>query len=177
MTSAVMTVSIPNPAQAMRELRDIRSDLRERIAAIEALLKDEIERFQRQQEKASAEHKRQTDAFTDALRGYQRMLDLEETLADANVIGSNNKVGPMPAEIKMPASRLPLADFLVVQLTENGPMSKDELRLAAKNAGYFPESDGGRAVHATLINIARNNRVCVDATGKYTANTLQGAFM
>lgn len=153
----------------MRDLRDIRSDLEQRISALETMLKDEIDQFQTQQEKAISTHKKQVDAFNQALNGYRRMLLLEETLADANIIGTNDKVGPMPAEIKIPVSKLPLADFFIAKLQENGPMSKDELRQAAKDAGYFPESDGGRATHATLINITRNQRIASTSDNKFIA--------
>ena len=177
MYSRAMTVTI-KPAASLRELRNISEDLQSRIDAMEELLKEEETKFQEAQELALAEHKRRTDAFRKALVGYRNILSLEQTLAGASLIGSGE--GPMPekVEIPLPHAREPLPDFFISQLKTRGPLTKEELRLAALVSGYFADGDsGGRTTHATLTNIARNGRVILGDDGKYIANTLEKALL
>jgi hypothetical protein len=165
----IMTITIKSGA-SLRDLRDISEDLQSRIDAMEALLKEEQARFQESQDRALAEHKKKTEAFQKAITGYRNLLSLEQALAEASLIGSDDKVGPMPeqVQVKMPLSvaREPLSDFFIAQLKEKGPQTKEELRLAALFAGYFAEGDGGgRTTHATLANIARSGRVAMTMHG------------
>lgn len=157
--------------------RDIRDDLRARITGFEKMASEEQARFAAQQEKALAAHKQQMDAFKAAIIGYQRMLDLEETLAR---IAAEDTVGPRrdSVTIPVPTPKMPLADFFEAELRAKGPMSKDELRQAAQAAGYFPGGDGGgRATHATLVNITRNQRITPTSDGKFVARTLEDALL
>ena len=52
-------------------------------------------------------------------------------------------------------------------LAERGAKSKDELRDLAQAAGYFPEGEGGRSLHATLVNIVRSGRA-IEQDGVYS---------
>jgi hypothetical protein len=163
MPNDIMTVTIPRPP-GRKDLRDISADLRARIGALEEVMEIEKQRFDREQEKLIADHKKRMDSFKGALGNYRNMLHMEEAFA---ALGKEdqNKVGPMPKDVKMPmpVAKMSLAEFFIDQLKENGPMAKDELRRAAMEAGYFePGDSGGRATHVTLVNISRNNRVIND---------------
>jgi hypothetical protein len=143
MASYIMTVSIPTPRP---DFRDIRSDLRARINSLEVASEQEQAEFIRKQERAAAEHRKVMESFKSALDGYRRLLDLEEVMAEKNMLGT------------------------VTQLKEKGPLTKDQLRLAAMFAGYFVDGDsGGRATHATLSNIYRSGRIGTTEGGKYFA--------
>jgi len=167
MTTGTMTITIHKKRP---DFRDIRGDLRARIKSLEETGEREQADFAKKQEEIAAEHKKSMDAIKGAIAAYKRMLQLEEALADHNMLDGEAKIGPMPDQVKipMPMSRQPLADFLVAQVKERGSMTKEDLRLAALFAGYFDEGEsGGRAVHATLMNLIKNKRLVVDIDGLY----------
>jgi hypothetical protein len=154
-----MTVTIQKRDAA--PFRDIRADLRTRIERLDAMSSRAQARFVENQEKAAAEHKKVMDGFKNALANYRKLLELEESFAEANVLDVNDKVGPMPEEVKiqMPLAQMPLADFFCEKLKHMGPLTKGELRGLAQQAGYFDGEEGGRQTHVTLVNIKRNGRV------------------
>jgi hypothetical protein len=82
--------------------------------------------------------------------GYARLLEIEE----ARLRGE----GGVSAAADIVA-KPPLADFLCTALAERGAKSKDQFRELAQAAGYFAEGEGGRAIHATLVNLVRSGRV------------------
>lgn len=173
MYNGTMTVTI---RRKQVEFRDIRGDLRARIKSLEETSEREQAEFIKKQEEATAEHRKSMDAIKGALAGYRRMLELEESLAEHNMLDTENKMGPSLAEVKIPvpASRIPLYEFFIAELKEKGPLSKDELREAAQRAGYFSAGDGGgRATHATLANITRSKRVVVGDDGKFSVSPIE----
>jgi hypothetical protein len=159
MSITTMTVTIRTKHDA--PFRDIRADLLTRIARLDEMSNRAQTRFIEKQEKEAAEHKRVMDGFKSALANYRQLLELEESFAEANVLDVENKVGPMPEEVKiqMPVARPALADFFCEKLKHLGPLTKSELRGLAQQAGYFNGDEGGRQTHATLVNIKRNGRV------------------
>lgn len=171
MTSVTMTIEVPS---ASFDLRDIRTDLRTRIAAFEKLMADKQARFATKQEEAAAVHKREMDALKKAVTTYQVMLDIEDSFVEVKAQRAPGQAAPGQSEPKtlnftmpMPASRQPLAEFFISEIGTRGPLTKEELRQAAQSAGYFGDGDGGgRATHATLVNIQRNNRVVLE-DGKF----------
>lgn len=172
-----MTVTIRNPDGDA--FRDIRDDLRTRVKKLEAMLEATQAKFVAAQEKALAEHKRETDAFKAAIAGYRRMLDLEETFAKNDVLDPQNKIGPRPEGVKIavPQLQLPLADFICAELSERPSTNKEGLREAAEQAGYFTAGGGGRAIHATVINLLRTKRISVDINGKYSVVKRENVFL
>jgi hypothetical protein len=110
-------------------LRDIRSDLRDRLR------------------EAAANHKLHLDKaeeFKNELETLTRLLDREEARF------SNQKAGGTPKE---PAESL--SDY-VITLLQMRPMSKTELREYAERAGYPGD---GRSIHATLVNLSRTGKI------------------
>lgn len=170
MAIAMMTVTIRKKS----DFRDIRADLKARIESLEEMSKLEQRQFEEKQEKAAAEHRKSMDSFKIALTNYRSMLALEEALAGHRMFQDEAKppggIGPVQEEFKiaMPTTRIALSDFLLGQIETKGPMSKEALRKAASDAGYFDVGDsGGRAVHATLFNFIRNKRLTVGLSGEY----------
>lgn len=90
----------------------------------------------------------------------KRMLDLEMRL-QADTPGNNLMRSPISA-----ASPPSAGDFVRVELRD-GPKSKNELRELGVERGVFESKTAGRSLHATLINLARGNRVVILPGGKY----------
>jgi hypothetical protein len=167
MSISTMTVTIRKPQDG--DFRDIRSDLEARIKSFEDLIAREIENFTKQQEKAAADHKQRLDSFKKALANYRNMLELEREMVHHNIINAGEISGSRTNEIKMPMpmAQMSLADFFCDRLKQLGTLSKERLRALAQQAGYFPDDEGRRQTHATLINITRNDRVHQLADGTY----------
>jgi hypothetical protein len=159
MYTSTMTVTISKKDAA--PFRDIRADLRTRIVRLEEMSNRAQAKFIETQEKAAADHKRAMDSFKAAVANYRQLLELEESFAEVNVLDINDKIGPMPEEVKiqMPVARPALADFFCDKIKHLGPLTKGELRGLAQQAGYFNGDEGGRQTHATLVNIKRTGRV------------------
>jgi hypothetical protein len=143
-------------------VRDIRKDLQERISATEAEMVAEARAFQREVEVLQAKFRIKADEKQAFLNGLRRLLDNEER-AFANGGSGSNPV----ADLVRP--NMPLADFILQEMAERGPKTKEELRDAAQLAGYFRPGDGGRAVHATIVNLTRVGRAIVLDDGKLRA--------
>lgn len=168
-----MTVTI----QKKGEYQDIRDQLRKRIDLLDTMMGDAQHKFAVEQEKLISEHKVKIDGFKSLIAKYRGMLELEESFAKS-ILQAQDLVGPQPegAKVQMtiPKAKIPLADFLISKIEAKGSMSKEELRAAALEAGYFDEGDtGGRAVHATLINFIRNKRLSVSIDGLYSIAAAQ----
>lgn len=92
------------------------------------------------------------------------MLDLEEGLAARGVSGNG---GPQ-LTVSMPEPKVPLGDFLCMEMAEKGAKTKDQLRALAQAAHYFTKGEsGGRAIHATLVNLMKKGRVGEISEGLY----------
>ena len=170
-----MTTFRPDPDKA---LRDICDDLRARVKMMEEVIGGEERKFQQEQERAALEFKRRMETFRNALEGYRNMLVLEEAFAQSSLIGDEEKVGPRPEiKIQMPEQKVALPEFFIARLRENGPMTKEELRIAAQGAGYFGDFSGGRSTHVTLENIKRSNRVFLTEDGKFRVSESEKALL
>ena len=148
------------PAKDSPKLRDIREDLRARVLLIEKDIESETAIFNRQQKELVDAFRTKIEDAKIALAGYRRLLDLE-----------NRRVHDMtgqPEQPEQPATaKAPLVDFLCAAMADRGAKSKDELRDLAQAAGYFGPGDGGRAIHATMVNLVRGGRVRELSDGKF----------
>lgn len=125
----------------LKPVRDIRDDLRDRLASIEEQEAQMAEALKRLGEQKAH---------------YRRILEIEE--------GRYPLPGLLPND---PDTALPLAEFLIEALRTR-PRTKEELREMAEQAGYFSDTDfPGRSIHATLTNLQRSSRVRVGRDEKY----------
>jgi hypothetical protein len=119
-------------------MRDIREDLRERLSSLEA---------------KRAEHHAALKELDEQAAAVMRMLDIE----DREFPEQQPKGGPAPTPTKV------LSDFIYEELGRRR-MNKAEIKVAAERAGY---ENVGRAVHLTLVNMARFGRVRCGEDKKY----------
>jgi hypothetical protein len=138
-------------------MRDIRTELRERLAAIAGRYAD-----------ALSEYDRQLEALEQTRRNLVEALDRECAALEVLLAIEDQRAGVTPAEIEVrrTARLLPLADFLTTKVHAHGPMDKDELRREADLAGYFAEGDG-RTFHTTLMNISKGGRLIRLSDGRF----------
>jgi len=109
-------------------MRDIRGDLQDRANLIE----EQMNAAHAQFEQRLAQLKSERDARVEELKGelgaVGKLMDAEQRR-----FASPSRVPTLPE---------PLGDFLIRKLSENGPMSGDDLRLWTLREGHFadPES-------------------------------------
>jgi hypothetical protein len=137
-------------------MRDIRTDLNERLASLASREHEAMAEYQHQRMVLDSDHHNAVDAIHRERAIVKQMLAFEE-----------QRAGTKPNEAKRTAQLTPLADFLIARALFDGPMDKDQLRAAAEQAGYFEEGNG-RTFHLTLMNITTAGKLTLGTDGRYT---------
>jgi translation initiation factor 2 beta subunit (eIF-2beta)/eIF-5 len=143
-------------------MRDIRSDLQERANLIEEEITAAIAHFEKTVEQLQSE----CDARVAKLRAELAVLGV---LIESEHQRMPNS-GPRPIETEhqrtpngprpVALPRQTLADFLARKLAQAGARSQDELSRLAAQEGYFPDAErASPAVHATLVDLLRGDRI------------------
>jgi len=138
-------------------MRDIRQDLRERLAVLNGRHLDQETQYQEARDALE-------NAYRDAVAALVR-----EKVAVQQLLAIEEERVRMPAgtvDTRKTAHLISLADFLVTKVHAHGPMNKGQLRAEADLAGYFAAGNG-RTFHITLMNITKSGRVTVTQDGRY----------
>jgi len=147
-------------------MRDIRTDLRERLASVLARYSDEITEYNRKCEALEASHKKTLTALAAERAALEQLLAVENERHDI----------PAPTLAQKIATLVPLRDFLVAKAQAHGPMEKDQLRAEAKLAGYFADGNG-RTFHITLMNVTERVQLAHLPDGRYAAPNREPAML
>ncbi|GKQ49946.1 hypothetical protein [Bradyrhizobium sp. Ce-3] len=132
-------------------LRDITGDLEQRLAMIGEQRKAERTHYESERKALEATHEAKMAELRLEWDGINRALQLE-----LRRLGRTADSAPAASA---PAPAMSLDDFFVATVEKLGAASKNNLRDEAAHAGYFPQGEGGRATHATLMNIVRSGRI------------------
>ena len=148
-------------------MRDIRHDLRERLASISGRYADEMTQYQEKRE-----------ALDNAHRDTMTALDREKVAVEQLLAVEEERQGILPAaiEARKTARLVALDDFLVTKVHAHGPLDKDQLRAEANLAGYFAEGNG-RTFHVTLMNVTKCGRLVHLPDGRYAFPERRGAAL
>jgi hypothetical protein len=133
-------------------LRDIRNDLRERLARLDGAQGDVIATYEEERQRIDDARRKAIEKIESERAAIKKLLEIEEARASA-----------LPSFTSRSEPTVPLADFLLVKVRTSGRISKDELRAAAEEAGYMDK----RAFHTTLMNITNGRRLHQNADGSY----------
>jgi hypothetical protein len=136
-------------------MRDIRSDLKERMAGVASRYADAMVDYERQRDDLEKNHTMTIAALDRERAALEQLLAFED---QRDGVGSS--------EIKRTARLVPLADFMITKVHAHGPMEKDQLRSEASLAGYFADGNG-RTFHLTLMNITNAGRLVRLPDGRY----------
>ena len=129
--------------QGLAPMRDIRDDLRDRIAGVEGRYAE-----------LNAKYDEQRQRLQEQFRSELALLDQEKDALTKLIMIESERVGQPAPPPQAAKYKLPLADFFITKIHAIGPLSKEELREHADLAGYFEGKDGvGRIVHTTLMNV------------------------
>ena len=129
-------------------MRDIRGDLQERANMSE----QQINAAQQQFEKLIDQLKREKDG---------RLADLMAELDAVNrVLEIEHRRLRSATSVPKSQPQLPLANFLVIKLSEVGPMSSQDLCRLALQEGYFTDSNSAQeGVHAMLLDVVKAGQI------------------
>ncbi len=137
-------------------MRDIRSDLQERLGAIGERKQALTAEYQTSLQKLEVEEE-----------ALASLLEIET----ARFPEVRHRV-----RIEPPSPILPLPDFLFEKI-KGGHASKEELNRLAETDGYSVEGQSlGRQVHLTLTNMARGGRIKEIGDGRYEAARPSNGF-
>jgi hypothetical protein len=137
-------------------MRDIRTDLRDRLAAVMGRTADQHDRYARAHEALVTAHTQEIANLERERKALEALLTIEQ-----------ERDGALP--LAVPATRpvLPLGEFLTTKVHAHGPMEKDELRSEAEMAGYLNDIVNGRTFHTTLMNVVKHGKITQLPDGKY----------
>jgi hypothetical protein len=155
-------------------MRDIRSDLRERLEAAEVALKTasaevEMLKLMLQNEEARFAFAPRTTGEVSAA-AVAAASDGQATIQVRSPLFRLRPIGPAAPMLSVPSlepqpnnSTVTGADLdeFLIRAVKRGVSDKDELRDAAIRAGYFTGSvnSPGRVVHARLTNLVRDRKL------------------
>lgn len=141
-------------------MRDIREDLRDRLAAIQAAYNEAVGEYDRELVALQSRFRQQVDALESERVAVLQLLKIEEERPGA----ANDQAGV--SNVRQPA--FPMAEFIITKLHAHGPMTKEEIRAQVGLAGYLDGEASGRTFHLTLMNISSGNgRVSRSPDGRY----------
>jgi hypothetical protein len=127
-------------------MRDIREDLRDRLAALQMAFNAAGEDHENQMTILQANYRHKVDTLERERQTVLQLLKIEEA--------RGLSAGDQPAQSKASQPALPLAEFIITKLSANGPMSKEQIRAEVDRAGYLDGEVTGRTFHLTLMNIS-----------------------
>jgi hypothetical protein len=141
-------------------MRDIREDLRDRLAAIQAAYNAAVEEHDGEMVALQNRFRRKVDALDSERAAVLQLLKIEEERPGA----TNDQAGV--SNVRQPA--FPMAEFIITKLHAHGPMTKEEIRAQVDLAGYLDGEARGRTFHLTLMNISSGNgRISRLPDGRY----------
>jgi hypothetical protein len=141
-------------------MRDIREDLRERLAAIQLAYNNATAEHDAEIVALQTRYRQKADALERERVAVLQLLRIEEERPEATKDQSC-----IPA-IRQPA--FPMAEFIITKLHAHGPMTKEEIRTQVDLAGYLDGEATGRTFHLTLMNISSGGgRVSRLPDGRY----------
>jgi hypothetical protein len=147
-------------------MRDIRNDLQERVRLIEDQISSSYAQFEKMIEQLQSEREARVSELKAELSALGKLMEVEHRRM-ANVL-------PLQAPA---ATEVSLADFILQRLSENGPMSKDDLvDLTLKERLFDDGESADRAVHTTLVNIIRSEHLRQLHDGTFVPNTVPQAI-
>ena len=134
-------------------MAELETLLRDRLSKITGEYADEMSRYQEEAANLLSLHRQKIEELERERMAAQQLLDIERKRSAAveqtppTTAASSNKL------------RLPLADFLVMQVKARGLLSREDLQEEARVAGYLSEPGAGRTFNMTLMNIEKVGRI------------------
>lgn len=144
-------------------MRDILDDLAERLQEAERRFLEIRDAHDHERHRIEAAFQRDVAAFEKERSALASLLEIE---------AARKGVSVRRIEKPKPAYRLPLPDFFVTAVHKRGRATKDDLREAAEEQGYFDNGEsGGRQTHTTLMNLANAGKLLRLEDGSYSLPT------
>jgi hypothetical protein len=150
-----------------RGMRDIRSDLLERVDLMEDRIKAAHAQCEEKIKQLQAECDAKVGNLKSSIAMLAKLLEFEQ----------QEHTGNVPSVVTPPTSPLlSLADFVERMLIEKGPLSQRSLNDLVVQEGYFPDAQSAaQTVEVTLRDIVERKRVCPLPDGTFALPMLSPA--
>jgi hypothetical protein len=135
------------PFRRVFAVRDIREDLRERLAAIQSAYNKTVAEHDAEMVTLQTSFRHKADALERERIAVLQLLKIEEERPESE----KDERGGIP-KVRQPT--FPMAEFIITKLHAHGPMTKEEIRTQVDLAGYLDGEATGRTFHLTLMNIS-----------------------
>lgn len=157
-------------------MRDIRSDLEDRAKLLKEQIKAAQSAFERQMESIEREHKNKLDEFKSTLDAVNTLLGNENRRLNG---ARASDVQPQSQERRLqrpPQQADPegkLTEFIIRELCDSGPASKDHLLKSAMQQGYVADDDSAeRNFDKTLSRSKKDGSIRQLPNGNFALPTL-----
>lgn len=144
-------------------MRDIRRDLQDRAHLLEEEMTAAQVQFEKKIEQLKAERDVRIQELKDELNAIGRLIEAEQRRMDGNGAAQpaqNGAANGMAAGQNISSGQQAMGDFLMRVLTENGPMSFEDLRRWSMQEGFFNDPEqAGRGIQSVLMAIVKSGRV------------------
>lgn len=135
-------------------MRDIQSDLRERLELAESERANVAAAYEAERQSLEGKYKPKLASAEAEITAIKSLLDIEARRAGSH------------APFALPT--LPIKDFLVKAVRDNGPLAKEQLRDLATEAGYFHTDESpGRVTHGVVLSLTRSRQLIKNEDGTF----------
>lgn len=126
-------------------MRDIRADLEDRAQLIREQIKSAQSAFERQMKTIQQEYEKKLDKLRITLDAVNTLLGSEHHMPRSaqapDEQSQRSERGPQPTRPQHADPKKALADFIIRELSNRGPLSKDVLLKSAVRRGYGAGGD------------------------------------
>ena len=118
-------------------------------------------------------HPQQAQPHAQPARSYAQQAQSYAQQPQPHVQQAQPHTQQQPPQVQQAQPQQPLTDFLVRQLSEQGAMSRDDLRRLAVQEGYFNDADTAeRGVHAALVSVNKAGLIRQLPNGNFAPATV-----
>ncbi len=135
-------------------MRDIRRDLQDRTQLLEEEITQAHVQFDKKVEQLKVERDTRIQEIKDEMAALNRLIEAEERRIESFSTPATPTAAPVPS------GQQALIEFVLRKLTDNGPMSMEDLRRWAMQEGFFTDPDAAaRGIHTILMAVAKGGRI------------------
>jgi hypothetical protein len=156
-------------------MRDIRSDLKERIVILKEQLNAEQIELERRINQIRQQHDSKVKDLQAQLDAIATVLEMEQRrLWDSPQVHQPANASPQTKLPNHPRPQTRLLDILIQKLRSEGPASCEDLHNWAIREGYLSNNDAvGPALHRALTETARTGLIRQLPDGTFAASTIR----
>lgn len=146
-------------------MRDIRSDLQERVTLVDEQIRAACTYFEKTAKQLQNERDARIADLKSGLAMIAKFMEFEQR-------SWGNVSAPVPS-----SPMVALADLFMHKLSEAGSMSREELVDLAVKEGFYPDAENAaQGIHSMLVNLVRSELIRELPDGTFAPPTMSQAI-